>query len=250
MPKIQDLILPTELRKRSYTEICLMLILSLSLVATDAAHQDYMEDLEKNAINWRTPRILERDVLVVFINPPVVSLSARCEPLYRGNPFDLYISLSNDNRSMVEMQPRSQGIYNLTIILLSNKTWQCTFGVFTRRPDFYEGYGDVQGNFVEFPRFTLFAGNYTITITVDSQRISSPSFFIRLPTPVNAMLLIGAAGTIIYFNAFLISDTYFKSKKEIVSGRRWILCGAVIIISVLLIYQLFDFTAITLTMEY
>ncbi|MFQ6095356.1 MAG: hypothetical protein ACE5NN_04360 [Candidatus Bathyarchaeia archaeon] len=248
---IKDLILPKELRTRSYMKICLMLVLFLSLVSADVALQDYTDDQENTTINWGNYRILERDVLAVFIKPVVVSLSARCEPLYRGNPFDLYVSLSNDNRSIVELQPRSEGTYNLTIIFLTNRTWSCTVGVFTRNPDFYKGYGSVEGSFVEFPTLTLSQpGNYTIVITVDSHKTSSSSFFIRLPTPVNAALLITAAGAIAYFNAFLICDTYFKSKKEIVSGRRWMVCGVVMIISILLIYQLYDFTAITLAMEH
>lgn len=250
MPEIKDLILPRALRTRRVSILYLICILLLCLVSSNAA-QDSAEDSENFRQEWD---LLEFDVLDVSIRPAVLSLWARSDPLYRGNPCVLYTSLNEDGRSIVRMQPQSQGIYNLTIMFWSNRTWQYTIGAFTGSPDFYKPHGRTERvrtalaeSFVEFLTLTFPPGNYTISITVNSYGTpSSSSFFVRLPTPVNSMLLITAVGVIAYLNVFLVFDTYFKSKKEIVSGRRWMLCSAAVIISILVIYQLYNFTTFTL----
>jgi len=251
MPEIKDLILPRALRARRVSILYLICILFLSLASSNAT-QDSAEDSKNMKQDWD---LLEFDILDVSIRPAVLSLWARSDPLYRGNPCVLYTSLNEDGRSIVRMQPQSQGIYNLTIMFWSNRTWQYTIGAYTGSPDFYKPHGKTERvrtalaeSFVEFAALTFPPGNYTISITVNSYATSSSSssFFIRLPTPVNSMLLITAAGVIAYLNVFLIFDTYFKSKKEIVSGRRWMLCSAAVIISILVIYQLYNFTAFTL----
>jgi len=250
MPENKDLILPRALRTRRVSILYLICILFLSLVSSNAA-QDSTEDSD----NFKQELdVLEFDVLDVSIQPAVLSLWARSDSLYRANPCVLYTSLNEDSSSIVRMQPQSEGVYNLTIMFWSNETWQYTIGVFTSSPDFYRPNGNVQRvrtalaqSFVEFWTLTFPSGNYTISITVNCYgTASSSSFFIRLPTPVNSMLLITAAGFIAYLNVFLIFDTYFKSKKEIVSGRRWMLCSAAVIISILVIYQLYSFTTFTL----
>ena len=267
MPEIRDLILPRDLRTRSYMILGLICVLSLSLVSLNVA-QDHMEDSRRASrereyyrVEESESRTIEQswrmlvlDVLDVAIEPAVVRLWARCDPLYRGNPCVLYVSMNEEDRSIVRMQPQSEGIYNLTIIFWSNRTWRYTVGVFTGSPEFYRAHGDVQRvraalaeSFVEFAALTFPPGNYTVTIELNSYGTSSSSsFFIRLPTPVNSMLLITAVGVIAYLNVFLVFDTYFRSKKEIVSGRRWMLCSAAVIISILVIYQLYNFTTFAL----
>jgi hypothetical protein len=201
--------------------------------------------------------VVEMDTLAVYINPILEYVSVDCEPLDRGSFFDLSISTNSTSTLFGEttaiwMRPESQGRYNLTITFQSVKQWNYTIGVYAQDLDFYvEFYGKnlkTSGYFVLLePPVTRVSGNWTISIMVNSHSRSSPVFVIELPSPVNSILLVTVAGFIVYFNAFLLLDTYFKDKKELVSNRRWFVSGIVIVISALAIYQLYNFTTFTLS---
>jgi hypothetical protein len=150
------------------------------------------------------------------------------------------------------MSPKAQGRYNLTITFQSEKQLNYTIGVYTQELALYlDLYGTNLKNYGIFVALiapsTRVSGNWTISIVVTSHSRSSPTFFIELPTPVNSILLMTVAGLILYFNAFLLLDTYFKDKKEVVSNRRWFLAGIVIVVSAIVIYLLYNFTTYTLS---
>lgn len=203
--------------------------------------------------------VLERDVFAVFLSPRIENLSARCQPLNRGGLFDLsistrYVDLFLGEVSVVGVQLNGPGIYNLTISFASNESWKYTLGVFTRNLKFYEEYWGqgiiTRGSFVERASFTRHSGNWTIIIPLESHSLArSFSYFpyITLPTPVNMALLLAAWILIAYVNSFVFLDTYFKSKKEIVSYTRWIMVGVMILISVYFAYQIYRFTTFTLS---
>lgn len=203
--------------------------------------------------------VLERDVFVVFLSPKIENLSARCQPLRRGGLFDLsistrYVDFYLGEVSVVGVQLNEPGTYNLTISFASNESWKYTLGVYTRSLKFYEehwGQGIVtRGSFVERASFMRHSGNWTIIIPLESHRFAnSLSYFpnITFPTPVNMALLLATWILIVYVNSFVFLDTYFKSKKEIVSYTRWIMMGIMMLISVYLAYQIYNFTAFTLS---
>jgi len=200
--------------------------------------------------------VVENEWFLFYVKPNLHAVSAQCEPLDLGNPFSLSIHTDYTDElfgevTAVGMMPESRGKYNLTVTLESNVTWDYVIGVYSRNLDFYsEYYGKnvkVYGYFVELRGpYTRLSGNWTVSVILNSHGRSSSLFSIELPTPVNSILFVTAAGLIVYCNVFLLLDTYFKNKKETVSSRRWILFGIVIIVSAVAIYQLYNFTTFTL----
>jgi len=201
--------------------------------------------------------VVENEWFLFYVKPNLHDISAHCEPLDNGNPFSLSIHTDYTDDlfgevTVVGLMPESRGKYNLTITLESNATWDYIIGVYSRNLDFYlEYYGKNVKTYDYFMQlgggpYTRLSGNWTINVILDSHGLSPSLFSIELPTPVNSILLVTAAGLIVYINVFLFLDTYFKNKKETVSMRRWILFGVVIVISAVAIYQLYDFTTFAL----
>lgn len=234
-----------------------MLTAFLLLTFLIFSSETYASDLDDVFIDRYDLDVVEEDVLTVFIRPVLEEVSVDCKPLDRGNPFDLSISTNNTDpyygqTTAIWMRPGSRGTYNLTITFQSYKPWDYTIGVYTRNTEFYaEYYGKgirTSGYFMELRGpYTRPSGNWTINIRLDSHRKTPAVLVIELPSPLNAVLFVTIAGFIAYFNVFLISDTYFKNKKEIVSNKRWLLCGIVMIVSALAIYQLYTFSTFTLS---
>jgi len=229
-----------------------MLLISLSLVFPMGI------GISKNAslnVERQKADLLEKDVFAVYISPKIENLSARCQPIRGGSTFDLSISTKYTDSylgevSAVWIQPGEPGIYNLTVNFISNDSWEYALGAYTRNFDFYKDfYGKriiIRGFFVQLqPSLTRHPGNWTINVILEVHSLS-PSFFyyITLPTPFNAALLIAALGLIVYVNSFILIDTYFKSKKEIIPNTRWILVGLMLLISAYAAYQVYNFTVL------
>jgi len=89
--------------------------------------------------------------------------------------------------------------------------------------------------------------NWTIIVILEIHSLSPSFSYITLPTPVNFAILVAAVGLIGYVDSFIIIDTYFKSKKEIISYGRWIIVGVALLISAYLAYQMYNFTTFTLS---
>jgi len=245
-----------ESRKRLRTKSCLFLVVFLILVFLIIPREAYGLELENVNVDRYDLGILENEVFAVYIQPVPEYVSVNCVPLDRGNPFDLTVSTNSSflfgKVTAIWMQPGSQGKYNMTISFQSGQVWTYRIGIHARNINFYRDfYGEnvkIDGYFVQLEDCSRIPGNWTINILVNSHSGSSPPpFVIELPTPANSILLATVAGFIAYSNAFLVLDTYFKNKKEIISSKRWILCGVVIVISILLIYQLYTFTTFTLS---
>ncbi|MDH5794470.1 MAG: hypothetical protein OEZ24_00030 [Candidatus Bathyarchaeota archaeon] len=255
----KDKRLLTEMRKRSTRKQHLILVAFFLLTFFVVPEESRVYGVAKAYINNHELDLVEKDVLAVYIKPILESVSVGCEPLGQAGPFNVEIQTDHtDNlfgtKTGIWVRFESEGRYNLTINFQSNETWDYTIGVYTQNFDFYEDYYGknvkTYGYFLELPQGTPSTrppGNSTIIITVDIHGFSSSIFSIELPTPVNSVLLVTAAGFIVYFNVFLLLDTYFKNKKEMVSNRRWFLSGIVFIISALAIYQLYTFTTFTLS---
>jgi len=229
-----------------------MLLMLILLTFLIIPCETYASEMESTNIERYNLDVLERDVLTVYIYPTVEGVLVGCKSLDSGNPFEILIltnytiitqSRQVIQKTVIQIFPESRGTCNLTITFQSDSVWEYTIGVYiqsTRNVDFYGKNVKFSGNFGEFFTFARHPGNWTISIILNSFKQSSSSFFqIELPTPVNAALFMTAAGFIAYFNIFLIFDTYFKNKKETISSKRWLLCGIVIIISAVTIYELY-----------
>ncbi len=250
---------PWEMRSRSSARPHLVFVGLLILAFLMVPLESRASSLEEVSVVRYPVDVVEDDVLAVYINPVLESVSVECGPLGRGGPFDLEISTDDTDslfgrKTGIWVRLQSEGTYNLTISFYSNETWDHTIGVYSRNLEFYRDlYGKnvrITGYFVEPPLgtpSTYPSGNWTINITIDTHSISPSIFSVELPTPVNSVLLVTAAGLIVYFNVFLLLDTYFKNRKEIVSNRRWLLTGIVFVISAFAIYQLYTFTTFTLS---
>jgi len=197
--------------------------------------------------------IVEKDVFVVFLSPKIENLSARCQPLRRGGLFDLsistrYVDIYLGEVSVVGVKLNEPGTYNLTISFASNKSWGYTLGVYTRNLEFYEKHwGEgiaIRGAFVEYSSFKRHPGNWTIVITLKSHSLTSSfSYFshIKIPAPMSMALLLACWALIAYINSFILVDTYFKSKKEIITNIRWIVVGLIMLLSIYAAYQTYNF---------
>jgi len=201
--------------------------------------------------------LIEKDVLAIYISPKIENLSVRCQPLRHSGAFDLsistnYLDLYLGEVSAIWVQPSEPGIYNLTVTFVSNESWEYRLGVYSRNFDFYkEYYGrriSIRNFFIELqPALTRHPGNWTINVILEIHGLS-PSFSrITLPTPVNSAMLIGIVSLIAYIDSFVFLDTYFKSKREIVSYSRWIIVGIVILVSIFAAYQMYNFIVFTLS---
>jgi len=196
--------------------------------------------------------LVEKDVFAVYLRYKIENLSVRCQPLHRGGMFDLSISTKYVDPylgevSAVWVQPGERGIYNLTINFMSNESWEYVLGVYTRNFNFYEEYYGkrihIRGFYIELqPPLTRHPGNWTINVLLEAYSLSPSLSYITLPTPVNTALLVASWGLIAYINSFILIDTYFKSKKEIIPNTRWIMVGLVLLISVYAAYQIYNFT--------
>lgn len=251
MPR-KDNLLRRELQERFPTKSSLMLI-ALLLAFSLIPRETYGPEPENPNIEYYSLDIVENDILTVYIRPIVEEVSVDCRPLDRGKPFDLSVSTNHTDSlfgrtTAIWMRPGLPGTYNLTISFQSSKAWDYIIGVFARDLDFYtEFYGKnvkFSGTFGEFFTFSRQPGNWSVSIMLISHGQLSPSIFnIELPTPLNAILFVTAAGLVAYFNLFLIFDTYFKNKKETISNKERILVAIVIIISAFAVYQLYLFVA-------
>ena len=203
-------------------------------------------------------KMLENDILTIYLSPPVENLSARCTPITQNGVYSLsiatkyldpYVMRMRREVSAVWIQPTKPGIYNLTIRFFSNQTWEYLLGVYSRNYDFYSDY---YGKRVEVNKFFVELqdplsrnmGEWTISILLKVERVAAPSSIfssIKLPTPVNFAIFMAVLGLMAYMNSFLIIDTYFKSRRETISRSRWILVALVAFISILIAYQLYGF---------
>lgn len=194
-------------------------------------------------------RILVDDTLAILIWPPVENLSVDCIPPRSGG-FRVLFSLKEErlegNVSLVYMQPRNEGRYDLVVIFRSGVEWNGIIGVYTRDREFYGGIGSVsitsQGYFITLSGpIKMPQGDWKIIITLYAQGGSSSTLFsLKFPTPVNMALFILFSGILAYFNAFFILDSYFKSKTEGVSRIRLIMVSLLIFVSALILYQAYN----------
>lgn len=204
--------------------------------------------------------LLEKDVLTIYLSPPAKNLSVRCVPLGRTGSFDLSISTKymdpyirlRREVSAVWVQPIESGIYNLTVSFVSNETWEYILGVYSRDFDFYRDYYGrrikINNFFIELQApLSRHSGNWTINIIMKTHSLSPSFSHITLPTPVNSAVLVAAVGFIAYVNSFIVLDTYFKSRKEIISYYRWAIVVIVLLISAYAAYQLYNFMTFTLS---
>jgi len=228
-----------ELLKYSPRWLCMLFGVFFAVTLLVSPRGSYALELENVNVDRYDFDIVEREIFAVYINPILDYVMVECKPLEYGNPFDLSVSSNYTDPifgriTAVWMQPEADGRYNLTIAFRSDEPWDYKVGV-------YPGKWSVSG--------TRLSGNWTINVLLNSHgkaESSSPFFFFQLPAPVNSLLLMTMAGAIAYLNVFLFLDTYFKSKKEIVSGKRWLFVGLVAAISGWAVYQFYSFAAFVL----
>jgi len=221
--------------------VTLALLLALSSIIPFYAQTPLSVDLE----------MLSGDVLTISISPPVGNLSAVCQT---NKPFRMYLAANEGSLSIVQVQPRSPGFYNITVAFQSPAVWRFSVGVFTTTPDLYVGFSNVtytqNGYFIEFLsglNLSKEINKFSILVDAYAKGGSQGGLFnFELPKSVNAALFVAAFALISYSNAFFIISTYFKDKAEGISRRRWIGLGILVLVSAFAIYQIYTFTTFTL----
>lgn len=198
--------------------------------------------------------VLAGDTLAVFIWPPVENLSVDCNPLKSSGFRVLFSSREvqyggRQEISVVYMQPRTEGVYNVILSFSSNVKWNGTLGVYTGTVEFYKRVGSVdftsQGYLITLHTIGMKpvdnqTSSYKINITLKAySSTSSNPFFFKFPTPVNMALFILVILAAVYINAFFILDSFFKSRTEGISKVRWVLVGLLILASIYILYQIY-----------
>lgn len=197
--------------------------------------------------------ILANDTLAVIIWPPVTNLSVDCvspsSNVFRVAFFSREIDPYKRETSIIYMQPRVRGRYDLLISFNSNTTWHGVIGVYTIDSDFYGRIGSPtvtsQGYFVvlkeiEVPNENNQTLGYVVRIMLQAySRGPSSIFFIRFPEPVNMAIFILIGVAVAYLNTFFILDSYFRSKSEGISKIRWIMVGLLVAVSLYILYWLY-----------
>ena len=202
-------------------------------------------------------RILQDDTIVTYISPVVERLSVDTFSSTPDLDFRVSFSVNETESSVVQMQPRSEGRYNLTVRFETEKAWNYTVGVFTNRPSFYSEYADIQiterGPFVRF--FTRAvegsSGNSTLVFVLDSQGrdpgpapLNLPTGLFTLPESASLVVFIAVTAILGYANAFVMTDSYLKSRNEVFSWKRWALIVLLLAVSLWIIYQVYLSAAI------
>lgn len=208
------------------------------------------------AVEFSFPNIeiLVNDTLAVIIWPPVANLSVDCvspnSNSFRVAFFSREVDSNRRETSIVYMQPRAGGRYDLLISFNSSTTWHGVIGVYTIDSSFYGRVGSPtvtsQGYFVvlkevEMPNENHQSLKYIIKITLQAyNRDSLGIFSIRFPEPVNMVIFVLIGVAVAYFNVFFVLDSYFRSKSEGVSKIRWIIVGLLIAVSLYILYWLYN----------
>jgi hypothetical protein len=195
--------------------------------------------------------ILQGDTLVTYIAPVVARLSVET---FSSTDLDFRMSFfaNESETSVVQMQPRSEGKYNLSVSFETEEEWNYTVGVFTNEPGFYSEYADVlvtrRGSFVKFYSRAVegSSGNSTLILMLDSHSNDPdpappdlPNGLFTLPKSANMVVFVAVTAVLGYANAFLIADSYFKSQNEIVSRKRWAMIVFLLAVSLWVIYQVY-----------
>lgn len=201
--------------------------------------------------------ILQGDTLVTYISPVVERLSVDTFSFTPDLDFRVSFFLNESEISVVQMQPLSEGIYNLTVTFETEKAWNYTLGVFTNRPSFYSEYADVldtiRGSFVRFYTRAIegSSGNSTLVLTLNSHGdnpgptpLNPPFDLFNLPAPLNLVVFVAVTVVLGYANAFFMADSYFKSQKDGLSWKRWALIVLLLAVSLWVIHQVYLFAAI------
>jgi len=195
-------------------------------------------------------RILQYDTVAVYISPVVERLSADTSAFGPQMQFRVYSAAKEGNRSLVQMQPQSEGKYSLTITFETNSTWSYTVGVYTDTASFYSEHGALSsttsGTFVTFctRKVEGSSGISTLVLVLDAYGKDSGSLFrFTFPKSANAVVFVAITLFLGYVNAFYMSDTFFKNKKEGISKKRWAFIVGMLVVSLLLVYQSYLLTA-------
>lgn len=237
----------TGLRPHLPTASHFMLTIFLIVTFLASPRGTHASELENLNVDRYNLDVLEGDVLTVYVYPVVRNVTFNSERSGIVLTISTNYTAQLRENTAIWVRPESQGTFNLTISFRSDKAFDYTVGVYSRNADFYGKNVKFSGDFGTFFTFTRPPGNWTINVLLSSYSPSRSIFHIELPTPVNAALFLATTGFIAYLNAFLMSDTYFKNKKESVSNKRWILVGIVIVISGFAIYQLYSYTTFSLS---
>lgn len=195
------------------------------------------------------------DWIAVFIFPPVEGLWVKCNA---SKSSDFRVSFStNDIQagrrcSIIYMQPKTEGIYNLLLSFYSSNEWNGTVGVYTLDYGFYgknkQSSLTPQGYFIELRTIKMKpnnnqTANYRIIISIIAQNISLSAvrlFNIKFPAPISMVFFALIGASIAYINAFFVIDSYFRSKTEEISKTRWVLIILLIVVSLYVLYYIYQ----------
>lgn len=211
-------------------------------------------DSDVNEYSFSGIRILEGDLFIAVLNPPVENIQVYVTT--SGGKGYSYALLTNRSLAIPEAIGYSSTVQlisrdrtaNVTIVFNSKNVTKVIYGVLTNNNTYYrqasiKSYVFAEGTLFIFPpQVSMPPGKSKISFYIDTVTIRRESGFqIRLPPLVTVIPVLMIILLLIYVNAYVIVDTYYLSQKEELSTGRKVGIALMFIISTIVIYWLIGF---------
>ncbi|MFQ1021325.1 hypothetical protein [Tardisphaera saccharovorans] len=203
-------------------------------------------------INFASVKLNYGDYVAMFLTPPVYDLQATVMPYNLSETYDLhlisnYTQLNSAGSSLVVMIPSGPGTYNLSVTFISKAPFVLQYGIVTQN---YTAYPHLAGEPVVLATGVWFlpivtesyqsnytAYTFTTSVTELSDAKPVPSVFsFKFPSVVSLTIFLVISALLIYVDAFVVSDTYWKEKSQEASRKRWIGVILLVAFTLLIIY--------------
>jgi hypothetical protein len=219
-------------------------------LATSTSPVNAFSPLKPIRISFQTIKLNYGDYVAVFVAPPVYDLGATVLPYNMTSTYDLHVIAQYPqylNSSLVVMIPSGPGTYNLTVTFVSKGPFTLQYGIVTQN---YTAYTHLAATPVPLASGVWFlpvltenySANYTAyrftasVVEMSDAKGSSSVFSFKFPSIVSMAVFLVFAALMIYVDAFALTDTYWKSRSQEGSKKRWVGVALLVIFSLLLIY--------------
>jgi len=193
------------------------------------------------------------DYVAMFVSPPVINVSAYAKALNVSETYDMHVIEDYpgfmNTSTLVVMIPHGSGTYDLTVSFFSKGPFEVQYGVVTSNYTAYQHLAAAPYSLASgvwfLPVFvssyadngTFYNASAQVTVLPKSGS-GSGGLPIRIPPFVPLLTLMVISVLLAYIDVFAVYDTYWKSKAEEVSRKRWVGLVLLVIFSVILLYIL------------
>ncbi|MGC8631248.1 MAG: hypothetical protein ACP5T2_02310 [Thermoprotei archaeon] len=219
-------------------------------LASSTPEPNVFSSLKAVSISFQAIKLNHGDYVALFVAPPVYDMGANVTPYNITSTYDLHIIAEYPqylNSSLVVMIPGGPGTYNLSVTFISKGPFMLQYGIVTQN---YTAYTHLAATPVPLasgiwflPIFTEnYGANYTAyrftstVIELGDSKVTSSLFSFKFPSIVSVAVFLVFLLFISYIDAFALADTYWKSKAQEGSKKRWAGVILLLILTVLVAY--------------